>query len=543
MPYFRYCLFRSRLWLLLLWIATSAAAQVIPRHYRVQLAVRPKGLQADVTVQVHTTRAERVVTFSLADSLKIDNVAIEGQTYRPARIGPNRYTLLMVDLWPADTDHELTFHYFGTPPAPDHARPDDLLLSPRSGWYPQFDTETPFTTEVAFRAPLGVQAITRGQLEQENSSGLQTWVDAQTGTALGVVWKRGLAADEIDRPGLQIQAYCPTLAADDCSHAAAWLAPQLKSNYEFFSRRFGPPRRSRIVPVVFTTALASLQGGPRLFFVPLPEASWKPEQSLELAASISRLWWNLAPGSSEDQWLQQGLPIVTGLAAVAHDQGAAVERDCLRQLQATARGDAEPQPAADPPEEPSSASRIPAQAARAAMVLNALRLEIGAEPFEEALEAFHRTSLEHPEAATAAEFQKQVAKTAHTNLAWFWEQWLDSRDLPHIEFSWRIVRLPRSGQTVRVRVRQEGRAFGFRVPIAIVAGGKRYVQSIEVHNADTILGIPVRGAVDTVQFDPGEQLLSVLISPPSDKIEKHAARSRRHTKARSGTAVTPRGQH
>jgi hypothetical protein len=60
---------------------------------------------------------------------------------------------------------------------------------------------------------------------------------------------------------------------------------------------------------------------------------------------------------------------------------------------------------------------------------------------------------------------------------------------------------------VSVEIKQLGQPFGFRAPILIIAGKKSYWQTIEVHNADTVLGIPVRGRVRAVEFDPEHQLL------------------------------------
>lgn len=505
--------------ILLLLTAGAASAQLIPLHYHVQAAFPAEEsgavLDATVTVRVRTAAPERVVNFTLAEGLKLGSIGIEGQTYRPAHIGPGRYTLLMVDTWPAHTEHELTFHYTGAPPAPDHVRPDDVLLTANSGWYPHFGIDVPFTTEVDLHPPAGVQVVTRGEQAQEDSTGLQTWVDDQPGTSLALVWKRGLATEEVDEPGLQVQGVCPSLAPDACTRAVDAFGKSLYGDYEVFARRYGQPRRSRVIPVVVAGGLASLQGGPRLYLTPASE--WSPQLRLELAASVSRLWWHLDSTAPENAWLRAGLPLISALTAVQHEQGRSGAIACLQWLQETARKDdtaLRPADAAqnDPPADPAQAP----VAARAALVLNALRLLIGSDDFEETLAIFQKTALHHPDAATAAEFERTAAAVSHTKLDWFWSQWLERADLPQVKFTWRVVRLPRSGQTVRVQLQQQGNAFGFRAPIVIVAGGKRYVQSIEVHNADTILGIPVKGKLNTVEFDPDQQLLRAAAAPHSD---------------------------
>lgn len=528
---------------LLLLAAGAAESQLVPLHYRVQAAFPAAGaapeMVATVTVRVRTAAPERVVNFTLDDSLKLDSIAIEGQTYRPARIGPGRYTLLMVDTWPAHSEHELTFHYSGVPPAPDHVRPGDVLLTANSLWYPHFDGTAPFTTEVDLHPPIGVQVITRGALTQEDSTGLQTWVDDQPGTALALVWKRGLATEQVDEPGLQVQGACPTLAPAACAQAVDVFGKRLYEDYRLFARRFGQPRRSRIIPVVIAAGIPALQGGPRLYLAP-PDPAWPPERRLELAASVSRLWWHLDPAAPQDAWLRAGLPLVSALAAVQHEMGSEGTTASLQWLQQAARkDDAALRPAGDaapnPPPATADAAPSPA-AARAALVLNALRLLIGEDDFDETLALFQKTALRHPVTATTAEFEKTAAAVSHMRLDWFWSQWLERSDLPQIDFTWRVVRLPRSGQTVRVRVKQQGEAFGFRAPIVIVAGGKRYVQSIEVHNADTIFGIPVKGKLDTVEFDPGQQLLRAAEAPhadppPAQKQTAHSHPKRKHHNA------------
>jgi hypothetical protein len=211
-------------------------------------------------------------------------------------------------------------------------------------------------------------------------------------------------------------------------------------------------------------------------------------------------------------------------------------------LQQTARqGDTALHPAAqdDPP--PTAQQQAPL-AARAALVLNALRLLIGNDDFAETVATFQQATLRHPEAATTTEFEKIAAAVSHMKLDWFWSQWLERADLPQIDFAWRVVRLPRSGQTVRVQVEQPGKAFGFRAPIVIVSGGKRYVQSIEVHNANTILGIPVKGKLNTVEFDPDQQLLRSAAShtqDPRDTPPTPAHRHRSHRPAKKPAPSTP----
>lgn len=531
--------------LFLLLAAATASAQLIPLHYRVQAAFPVTGsgpvLDATVTVRVRTAATDRVVNFTLAGTLKLSSIAIEGQTYRPAQIGPGRYTLLMVDTWAAHTEHELTFHYVGVPPAPDHVRPDDVLLTANSGWYPRFDVTAPFTSEVDLHPPVGVQVVTRGELAQEDSSGLQTWVDDQPGASLALVWQRGLATEEVDEPGLQVQGVCPGLSASACTHAVDAFGKRLYGDYEVFARRYGQPRRSRIIPLVIADGIPSLQGGPRLYLAPATSA-WPAGRELELAASVSRLWWHLASPDPADAWLHDGLPLISALSAVQHEQGANATLACLQWLQQTARqGDAALHPAAqdDPP--PTVQQQTPL-AARAALVLNALRLLVGNDDFAETVAIFQKATLRNPETATTAEFEKTAAAVSHMKLDWFWSQWLERADLPQIDFAWRVVRLPRSGQTVRVQVQQPGKTFGFRAPIVIVSGGKRYVQSIEVHNANTILGIPVKGKLDTVEFDPDQQLLRSAASHTQDPKNTPPTpapthQSRRH--AKKPTRTTP----
>ena len=541
----------------LLLLAGTASAQLIPLHYRVQAAFPTAGsateLEAAVTVRVRTAATTRVVNFTLAEGMKPGSVAIEGQTYRPARIGPGRYTLLMVNTWAAHTEHEMTFHYSGVPPAPDHVRRDDVLLTANSGWYPRFEGETSFTTEVDLHPPIGVQVVTRGELAQEDSTGLQTWIDDQSGSSLGLVWKRGLATEEFNQPGLQVQGVCPGLSPNACAQAVDAFGKRLFSDYEVFARRYQQPRRSRIVPLIIAEGIPSLQGGPRLYLAP-PTDEWSPERQLALAASVSQLWWHLDSTAPQDAWLRAGLPLISALAAIRHEQGASGTTACLKWLQETARaGNTALRPAAQDDPAPAAEAQ-PATAARAALVLNALRLFIGNDDFEEAVAIFQKAARQHPEAATTGAFEKTAAAVSHMNLDWFWSQWLERPDLPQIEFAWRVVRLPRSGQTVRVQLRQQGKSFGFRAPIVIVAGGKRYVQSIEVHNADTILGIPVKGKLDTVEFDPDQQLLRAAMAAPSadpppaahaEPTRKPAKRKRSHTltqgKARQAEAPAPPG--
>jgi hypothetical protein len=324
-------------------------------------------------------------------------------------------------------------------------------------------------------------------------------------------------------PSLAVEAYFNAPADSATANRATALAEELVAIHHSLSHRFGRARGVTLISVVLLRGMSVARGGGTTLF--LPAVASEPQENsfseqYELARRVASAWWPFKYVLRQDAWLAAGVQTSAALEISRELLNAEGYAALCQHLQQVARSRQEALFSGSPPQEAFAAAALPQRqtenqpqpdteqwlAAKSGMVLNALRLEMGDSHFFNLLHDFARVIAGKPDLATTVGFEKLT--DSFGNYDWFWQQWLLRPELPQVQFRWLRTRLPRSGQTVSVEVRQAGQPFGFRAPIRVVAGTRTYWQSIEVHNADTILGIPVRGRVAAVEFDPEHQLLT-----------------------------------
>ncbi|MGH9542347.1 MAG: hypothetical protein ACRD2H_10750 [Terriglobales bacterium] len=471
-----------------------ARSPVTARNYRLSLQFRGTQVAAVAEVEVAVAATTEQIDFDLAPGLEPGDLAAGGQTYRPAPVSPGRYRVLLVAPWPAGSRQRIVLRYSGSLAAPDEISPRRIELLPGTAWYPRFSASSRFSVELRLAGLSGLHCAARGEFIGTDDHGWQTWRDRAKAADLGLI-AAPMAERDFAAPGLTISAY----AADPASLRS--VAMRLIDAAATVERSLGPsPRHHRELNLVVAADLESALVTGNLAIVPVDTAP-DPAVRVALLRGIADWWWG-RPGMPG--WLEAGLQTVSALRVLAAQEGEGARRAWLPRLQAAAREVG--QGAGNHSDDEL------ARAARAGLVLNALRLEIGDDNFARLLRAWAGVPPASP-AAAQAEFERLASRLGGQDLTWFWRQWLGRPGLPRIDFEWRTVRLPRSGQTIRVSVRQPAPAYQFRAPILIVSGGRRYWQYIAVRNSDTILGIPVRGAVDSVQFDPDQELLRA--APPT----------------------------
>ncbi|HZT73491.1 MAG TPA: hypothetical protein VE996_07575 [Terriglobales bacterium] len=467
--------------------AASAAPQ--PRQYQLALQFTGARVAATATVALRVPERTAWFTFRLAPGLAPGDLATGGQTYRPLRIARGLYQVVLATPWAAGSEQRVVLHYAGTVAAPDVISSRRVVLLPGTNWYPAWTADGRFTVTLRVAAPADLRIATRGELIGTDERGWRTWADPAAAHGIGLILEP-LDEREIAAPGLTVAVFSRTAGA------LQPLARALAGAVSTCRRRWGEPRyRPAEINLVAEAGVDSARMAGNWAMVPQGEAA----PSLALLRGITSWWW---ARPDTPPWLEAGLETISALDLLAERQGENARDAWLPRLQAAAQDTGAPPLALAQARTAQNA----AVAARAGLVLNALRWEIGPDRFAGLLRAWARTPPAADARAGQARFERLAQEIGGERLDWFWRQWLQRPDWPRIDFEWRMVRLPRSGQTVRVRVRQPAPAFDFRAPILIVAGGRRYWQTIQVRNRDTILGIPVRGTVDSVQFDPEDEL-------------------------------------
>lgn len=536
-----------------------AAPARIPARIRVRLRLTPP-----------RTFAARRLDFQLARRLTLLAAYWNGVKLAWRSPAPGSYQL---SLPPQRPEHHAGFRLIYAGSLPACARAAAGLELRRRDWLPRFTPNAAFRTWLRLKVPAGLRLFTRGAEIASRSDGEQTWSDSQPGRTWRILLLPRLATLERVAPGAAITIGGVAPFAPAARARLLRLAGRLLAGYAQLSASYGRPRRlwlmrlwivpsratgaassqrssngtalssSRFAetalqqrPAETATAVPCRSGGDADFLI-LPAACLRPVSGKSVGAiqppgstarakgrasaalpallrRLAALWWQ-SPAWRGYGWLRRAGETQMGLQVIAREQGRAARWAELAELARRARRARHPllQPGDAPP---CAACLPPARAARAALVLNALRLEIGAINFRALLAAApHAAAPRRAAGHTAggrpwlpAFFRRRLRALTGKRWGWFWRQWLLGNRLPQIRFRWQRVRLPLSGPAIRLSIRQRAPPFTFRAPIRIrTASGRDYWQMVAVHNRFTVLAVPVPGRVRSVRFDPHHELL------------------------------------
>ncbi len=503
-------------------VASSGAHSVDAVHYRGRIRISATTFPAPAQsllvlrwkVRVRARRSTRHLRFQLTRSARALQVRIDG--LQPVlRDAGGEYQVFLPRVWLPASLHVLRFQYVLRAPQPNLALPPASAAN-ASAWYPVFSSR-PFTTDLTFTFPAHWKLGSRGELVSW-TAGRQHWVDNTPSSSIALVAGTDVRVTTRDVPGVNEQIFS---AAGVSAPARRQIQGILDKTENELRMLLGAPRLHAL-NVAVIPALVQVEGDAG--FVAAPAGGSPQEQQWELARAVAALWWPPSSSTTVDSpaRLLRALQNWSAMRAVRAQLPAAPA-----QLWLCRRNEQWQREASDPAQSRASSSG-PARetrqlVARDTLVLSALKLQIGAPQFSHLLAAYAAA----PSPRSLTSFEALAESISHQDLDWFWRQWLTPGRLPRLDFSWRRIRLPRSGETVQVRMRQHGKVFSLRAPLLIVTSRGNYLQMVDVRNADTILGIPVSGTVSSVQIDP-EHLLPVEVkSAPLPIRTVHVRRARR----------------
>jgi len=133
---------------------------------------------------------------------------------------------------------------------------------------------------------------------------------------------------------------------------------------------------------------------------------------------------------------------------------------------------------------------------KGAWVLHMLRGELGDEAFFKALSAYYKKHVGH--SVVTADFVADVSKSAGTDLAWFFSQWLDRTGCP-------VLRVKPQEGGIAVEQVQQGEAYRFRLRLRWNGADGKQEQVATIRERSTVL--PVTGAIADLVVDPEVELL------------------------------------
>ena len=146
---------------------------------------------------------------------------------------------------------------------------------------------------------------------------------------------------------------------------------------------------------------------------------------------------------------------------------------------------------------------------RAPWIYRMLEFEIGEEAFSKAMHKLG--SLQGQELENLDDYCRVFDEAAGRDIGWFWEQWLERKELPVIVLKSSHEATPR-GRILKVRAEQRGPLFRIPLGIEIVAGRRISVETVLIESQSEDFEIPLEADSVSVAYDPGAKIFGVLRS-------------------------------
>lgn len=487
-------------------------------HYRIQLALDPRepGLsgrvdyeveavgQALTEIRLHALHDEGYrVQFQDAEGATIatkhDGVAWVLTLAEPVEEGARvQFSATLLGMPPDGiywTDNRYGDPYVFTDHFPERAR----------GWLPCEDhpsDRSSFELIIDVPRPTDVVAAT-GALEQQVGEGVARWTSRTASDIssymLSIAVGPYARVSEDGDPRL-VPHYVYAKDKAKARRALRWHTPWIA----LLEESFGPYAYAKYTTVQVPTRWGGMEN---------PGNVWLAERIYDsrdrgvgtLAHELAHMWFGDAVGYAEweDAWLSEGFASYLGPWLHAEIGGGPELRGAMQNARhrwlGTQAGRQRPVRWRDY-EEPNdffSSSAVNTYS-KGAWVLHMLRQELGDEAFFGGLKQYFVTHA--GQAVRTEDLRASLERHSGRDLGWFFDQWIDRPDCPHLRFTW-------TDDELVIEQTQEGAPFRARLPLRWTDARGEQVETI-VTLEERVTRVPIaHGPVRSPAVDPEVTLL------------------------------------
>jgi hypothetical protein len=526
-------------------------------HYNID-ATFSSGLDFSALVSVRFTaqrEGARWAKFYLFRDMNVDSI-LDGDGSRDSLFRPKSTFALWVrfshPLHAGQTD-SLRFAYHGTllafgsmiqQFAPDFTSPWSREAPPAmdtwfyikstGNWFPRYGNEDASDVSLTFHTPTKYQFASIGRLVDSTVVGdVRTthWVTElptdQVSFNIGAFKEFQVTDPRIPPVTVQVNAVAHerlNLLLPQPKDPEQMVGTDVVNSLSFFSRVYGKPLFSHY----YATEIPYFHGQA---FPGLIHLSWVTYQSSDesgaeeifRAHEMAHQWWGIGvePAGYRDTWLSEGFADFSGLwymqMIIKDNQKFFHQLDEWKKAIRARRGDAPPigfgTRVGDALHPEDYQTIIYSKGAWVLQMIRNLMLDLrtmSEDAFTATMQDFY-TQYRGKRASTR-DFQRVVEKHMGSSMGWFFDEWINGRDMPTYTLSWKAEPTPDHAYILHLRVRQEDVPNNFMMPVPLL------IQFAD--NSHALVRVNVRGPVTEGQLkvpaEPTQLELNPLASVLAD---------------------------
>lgn len=377
-------------------------------------------------------------------------------------------------------------------------------------WLPIIDHPSDkATSEFLITAPARYQAVANGRMEET--------VDLGDGRRL-THWKQSVPIaswlNNIEVAQFAVRNFATDLGTplqtwafhQDRDAAAGTFEAATRQALEFYSNAVGPYPYEKLAAVEAAGFDGGMEHASEIFFGERA-VNGKPASSL-VWHEVSHQWFgdSVTEKDWDDAWLSEGFATYFALLSAEHFDGRDAFVAGLKRARASVFKAEKRAPVAvvhdNLPEIEDGRAPVGIVYQKGAWALHMLRAQLGTEAFWATIREYYRR---YRDANASTDDLEHVAEEiAHTDLGWFFHQWLFRAGSPAIDAAWLWDPVARK---VKFDLKQTQPGDVYRVPIEIAIGAGR-IERVEMTRREEHFEFACELRPSAVELDPNTWLLA-----------------------------------